>query len=293
MRNFILGTDFLGDCDDALAIRIFARAHKKCEVRLLGIGINACDGRSIQAMDGLLNNEGVDIPVGIDLKGNDFCPNGCRYHGALVGLTDKVRANTDVPDAAKLYRRLISEADGKVEIAEVGFLQVIADVLDSKPDEISPLNGVELFKKKVERVWSMAGKWDEDGGREYNFCCNGRSVDGGRRLIRNCPVPITFLGFEIGVDVISGSKLDESDPLKQVLKDYGTPDGRSSWDPMLVQLAIEGDPEKAGYSVVKGRATVEPDGSNHFIPDENGPHSYVRRNFPPSYYADIIDELIK
>jgi hypothetical protein len=293
MRKIILGTDFLGDCDDAVAIRILCRAHKAGKIRLLGIGINACDRDSVTALYGLLESEGVSVPVGIDRKGTDFDANGCKYHKNLVKIAKERVENTDVPDAAELYRKLIAEEDGKVEIAEIGFLQVLSDAIQSTPDEISSMNGVELFKEKVERVWSMAGKWDVDGGREYNFCCNGRSVDGGRRLLKNCPVPITFLGFEIGVDVISGSKLDENDLLRQVLADYGTPNGRSSWDPMLVQLAITGDPEEAGYSVVQGTAALDENGNNHFTPSPSGSHSYVVRNYPPSHYADVIDDLIK
>lgn len=291
MRNIFLGTDFFGDCDDAVAIRLLCRAHRRCEINLVGIGINAYAPTSLDAMSGILNVEGVsDIPVGIDLRGNEFENDLCRYHGALIPYA---KGRIPKTDAVKIYRSAIACAEGKVDIAEIGFLHVLSDVLESGGDEISPLNGVELFREKVERIWTMAGKWDEDGGREYNIVCHERSIDGARRLVDRCPVPITFLGFEIGVDVITGGKLGENDPLKQVLTDYGTPDGRSSWDPMLAHLAMVGDTEKAGYSSVKGRATVDPDGSNHFIPDENVPHSYVRRNFPPSYYADIIDELIK
>ena len=291
MRNIFLGTDFFGDCDDAVAIRLLCRAHKRGEINLVGIGINAYAPTSLDAISGMLNIEGVSgIPVGIDLKGNEFKDDLCRYHG---GLLPYAKERIPKVDAVKVYRSAIASADGKVDIAEIGFLHVLSDVLDSDGDEISPLNGVELFKQKVNRVWTMAGKWDEDGGREYNVFCHGRSIDGARRLVKSCPVPITFLGFEIGVDVISGSKLDASDPLKRVLADYGTPDGRCSWDPMLAHLAILGDADMAGYSEIMGVAAFDPDGCNHFIPDENGPHGYLIRKFEPQYYADVIDSLIK
>ena len=42
MRKMILGTDWWTDCDDAVAMRLLARAVKAGEVSLLGIGINAC-----------------------------------------------------------------------------------------------------------------------------------------------------------------------------------------------------------------------------------------------------------
>ena len=40
MRNLILGTDWGSDCDDCVAARVVARAHKNGEINLLGIGIN-------------------------------------------------------------------------------------------------------------------------------------------------------------------------------------------------------------------------------------------------------------
>ena len=42
MRQILLGTDWWSDCDDAVAVRLLARAAKAGEVRLLGIGVNAC-----------------------------------------------------------------------------------------------------------------------------------------------------------------------------------------------------------------------------------------------------------
>ena len=42
MKNILLGTDWWTDCDDAVAVRLLARAHKAGEIKLIGIGINAC-----------------------------------------------------------------------------------------------------------------------------------------------------------------------------------------------------------------------------------------------------------
>lgn len=36
MRKFILGTDWWTDCDDAVAIRILARAHKLEKIKITG-----------------------------------------------------------------------------------------------------------------------------------------------------------------------------------------------------------------------------------------------------------------
>ena len=103
-----------------------------------------------------------------------------------------------------------------------------------------------------------------------------------------------FLGWEVGDPVITGDKLSHDDYLWEAMNDHGFPNGRSSWDPMLVYLAILGDAEKAGYNVVTGKASLEIDtGKNHFEENPNGIHSYVVKKYPDSYYADIINDLIK
>ena len=166
------------------------------------------------------------------------------------------RTNADAEDAAAMYRRLLVQAEEPVEILEIGFPQVLAAVLASRPDALSPLNGVELFGRKVRKLWVMAGKWDEQGGREHNFCLNRRSSEAAERFCRLCPSPVTFLGWEVGADVITGKNLKQGDHLYQVLCDHGSKNGRHSWDPMLVNLAIIGDEQKAGYNTVCGTASV-------------------------------------
>ena len=140
----------------------------------------------------------------------------------------------------------------------------------------------------------MAGKWDEVHGKENNFARNNRSREAGSYFCRNCPVPVTFLGWEVGYDVITGANLAQDDILYQALCDHGSSRGRSSWDPMLVLLAIIGDEKKAGYDVVRGLAAVDPStGENCFCASAEGLHVYVVKNQDNDYYQDTIHERIQ
>jgi hypothetical protein len=104
---------------------------------------------------------------------------------------------------------------------------------------------------------------------------------------------MVFLGWEIGFDVITGGLLPEDDLLHTVLADHGSANGRMSWDPMLVALALEGDEERAGYDVVRGTATVDAEtGLNTFTENPAGSHAYVVRKFAPEWYADKINAMI-
>ncbi len=293
MRRFIVGTDWWTDCDDAVAMRVLARAHKRGEIVIAGISIDSCMEYSVTSVDGFLSAHGIlDIPIGVDLDSTDY---GGRapYQQRLSAYASRFKSNEDAEDALRLYRRILAESKEKVEIIEVGFLQVLAALLLSEGDDISPMSGIELVREKVEKFWIMAGRWDVDGGKENNFARTWRACRGANIFCEKCPVPVTFLGFEVGVNVLTGDNLKPGDVLYDVLQDHRAYNGRDSWDPMLALLAIIGDEEKAGYRVVRGRATVEAEtGCNHFTECEDGIHAYVVKIREDDFYKNAINELI-
>lgn len=292
-RTFLLGSDWWTDCDDAVALRMLARAALAGEIELVGIGLNACMPYSVASVDGFLCAEGLrGVRVGIDREATDF---GGRppYQERLAHYAVERKSNDNAEDAVRMYRAILAAAEQPIEIIEIGYPQVLSDTLMSEGDDISPLSGMELFRSKVKHIWMMAGKWDDNPGRENNFTRAPRSRLAGHLLCLHCPVPITFLGWEIGHDVISGSHLTHG-ILHDALCDHGSPHGRSSWDPMLVELALIGDTSAAGYDTVRGYAHVDAQtGENTFTPDESGPHRYVVRRHAPDVYAQRIDHLIE
>ena len=286
MREFILDTDWWTDCDDAVAVRLLCNAHRHGEAEILGININACMPFSIPSLDVFTRDCGVEIPLGVDHKAVDFTGSP-PYQEHLARVRKVLRRNEDVPDSPDFYRQLLEKAeDGSVEILSIGFTQVLAGLLGNPQDK-------ELVTRKVKHLWIMAGKWDEDGGREYNFYKNRLTRRSGSELCANWPSPITFLGWEVGHSVLTGGNLPDGDLLKQVLTDHGSAAGRSSWDPMLVLLAIIGDPSGAGYRCVYGKAEVDAaDGSNHFAEDPAGRHRYVVKIHEDAYYAAAVNSRL-
>ncbi|MBO5967047.1 MAG: hypothetical protein J6S14_00945 [Clostridia bacterium] len=293
MRKIILGTDWWTDCDDAVALRLICRAIKDKAILLLGIGVNACMEYSISSLKGFLKAEGVaDIPVGIDLNATDFGGNP-PYQKRLAEAFCPDVLNSDAEDAVRLYRRILASEKGKLDIIEIGYPQVLANLLKSCADDISEKSGLELVSEKVSKFWVMAGKWDADGEKENNFCRNSRSRVAGKEFCKLCPIPVTFLGWEIGYGVITGGNLKEDDHLYKVLCDHGSKNGRHSWDPMLVLMALIGDEEKAGYRTVSGTASVnEQTGANYFKANPNGIHKFVVKKYENDYYEELINNLI-
>lgn len=293
MKNIILGTDWWTDCDDAVALRMLCRAVKLGEIHLLGIAINACMEYTVPSVDGFLTLEGMgDIPLGIDLAATDF---GGKppYQARLAPCASRYKSNEDAEDIVRLYRRLLASATEPVEIVEIGYLQGFTAFMRSEGDDISPKSGMELLSEKVSKMWVMAGKWDADGERENNFCRNDRSRIAAEEFCRLCPVPVTFLGWEIGFDVLTGGGLSDDDHLHLALCDHGSGNGRCSWDPMTVHMALVGDEAAAGYRTVCGKATVDAvTGQNYFVPSDDGNHAYVIKDRHNDFYRDVINGMI-
>ncbi len=293
MRKFIVGTDWWTDCDDAVALRLLARAHQSGEIRMEGIYLNGCMEHSAASLDGFLRYEGVcDVPLGIDLEATDFGGQP-PYQRRLAAMAGRYLRNEDAEDAVRLLRRLLAQAEERVEMIEIGYPQVIVRLLMSGADDLSEKTGYGLICEKVEKLWIMAGKWDENPGRENNFARNDRARRAAHTLCETWPTVVTFLGWEVGFDVITGKYLREGDPLLGALQDHGSPGGRSSWDPMLALLALTGDEGRAGYAVAPGRASVDAaTGLNAFRKGDDGPHRYVVRQHAPAWYEEIIEQMI-
>ena len=294
MRNIILGTDWFTDCDDAVALRLLCRAHMRGEINLSAVVINACLPDSVPSLDGFITLEGCSLPlIGIDHSATVF-KGSSTYQRRLSEYASVYRSNEDAEDGVRVYRRALANAKERVDICEIGFLQVLAALIESEGDDISPQSGIELIRQKVGRLYIMGGRWDVDGGMEYNFSSSSVAAAAAHTVLRYFPRPITLLGWEIGNDVITGKHLRHDDHLKVAMCDHGSPCGRPSWDPMLVSLALCGDADTAGYRCVEGTAYADTDtGANHFTPCNSGQHRYVIKKCDSTFYEKIIDELIK
>ncbi|MCQ2479560.1 MAG: hypothetical protein MJ120_02880, partial [Clostridia bacterium] len=153
--NILHGTDWWTDCDDVVALRILCRAHKENLINLKCVCANAVGKNTVASLDGFMTAEGVSAPIGID-RSSQRDDSRCRYQKRLSELPHS-QTQEESPEAWKLYRKILWESEEKCHITEVGFPQIIHQLLVSEPDEICPLNGMELVKEKVEKIWMMAG----------------------------------------------------------------------------------------------------------------------------------------
>jgi len=182
--------------------------------------------------------------------------------------------NNYSPDVISVYRKALSEApDSSVKFIVVGLKKDMADLLQSGPDEFSPLSGSDLIAQKVIGVYDMGGIFPS--GKEFNYELEPAST---KYYIENCPVPLFLAG-----DCWGGMQIGET------LRTLNTPPGRALdhklagnggiyWDGKPVEdyqagfdcapvfAAVRG--EDAYFNVIAGCNNISDDGSNSF--DEEG-----------------------
>lgn len=295
--NLILDTDVGSDCDDMMSLAYLVYAQKFLNTSITAITYsNGCEfgPATIQAF--LKSMGTATLPIGLPNVPVKKYDNYCRQIVEKFGGQE-----VTVCDAVELMRRTLVENENNI-ICGIGALTNIAALLNSKADEISSLDGVELVKEKCKKVVLMAGKfnnYNENG--EWNVRLD---IPAAQAVVEKCPVPLVFLPFETGFNVISGGpimqKYGESNPLSLSfclfpgVKDSG---GRHSWDPITTIYAVEGCKDLLTESE-PGIVSINDEGKSFFTPDNNGLHTYLTVKVLPELddkqsrkrIADYIDE---
>ena len=280
-RGVILSTDICADCDDVGAVALLHAYSKEYGFPILGM-INSSSSdlgtKTLYALN--LHAESGDIPLG-QWRGEPIFddPTLSCYTGIIAE-----KFGQGAPkgyDSTYLYRRLLSEAaDGSVVIITIGAFNDLYALMESQGDELSPLSGEELIKKKVHHVVSMACR---DGAREFNV----RHAPAAAKLVlESLPCPIYISEFFVGKTVITGfdpelNAVDNPYFLSYMLYPYYDRCKDASFDLTAVQFAVLGVGDLyslSGPCGVRFFATKDsPDGiaDATSFSDEEGGHVYL------------------
>ncbi len=297
--KIIFDTDMGPDFDDVGAITILHALAAKGECQILATV--ASDGYpfigpTLEVFNCYFGHP--EIPIGVpDSDAPSFsCPN--HWNDSLVvKYLPKIKTNKDYPSATEVYRKVLASQKNKsVVIVTVGFLSNLSALLQSKPDQFSPLSGRELVARKVKKWVAMAGGFPE--GNEFNI---NQHVSASIDVIKNWPTPILFSGFEIGVKIMTGHKIategSTNSPVhwayKYCLSNYEKRQSinRNSWDLTAVLCAVR-NPEDYFYVIGNGTFICHPDGSDEWNPDQNSNHSFLVHKYSYSKIAFILDDLM-
>ena len=160
-------------------------------------------------------------------------------------------------------------------IVSVGFVTCLAQLLESGPDEFSPLNGVELVQRKVKDVYAMGGVFGDSFEHDYNFTA---AIDYSLKFFELMPkdIDIVFSPGEVGdplyysaAQIIEDLSWTDTHPIKWIYQFLVEDKFQKMWDPLAVINAVEGD--DAIYQISqRGWITLTPTGETIFKPDPNG-----------------------
>ncbi len=289
--KIIFDTDIGNDVDDALALGLLHSLQARGACELLGVTITRCDelaGPFVNAVNTFYGRP--NLPVGCirgtpEREASKFLPLVEIKDGEKFRYPHELKRSSDAPDSAKLLRRLLaSQADGSVTLVQVGYFSNFAALLDTPPDEISPLKGIALVKQKVKLLSVMAGAFqtidDNNHYCEFNVV---KDIPAAQKLAREWPTPIVWSGFEIGIALPYPAVSIERDyayvphhPLAEAYIAYlPPPHERPTWDLTSALFAVQPDRGYFGLSA-PGTVTVENDGFTRFMPQPNGRDRFLK-----------------
>lgn len=292
----IFDTDIGGDIDDALALALIHRFADQGYCELLGITLTNANPNVapfVAAENALYGRP--EIPIGVPERAGRNTDN---YPSATLAKKDAdgqalypVPEGGKTEDAVALLRRLLAQADdNSVVMIQVGFSTNLAALLDSPPDDVSPLSGKELAAKKVRLTSVMGGAFALDPTAEkyrdhieWNI---KNDVPAAQKLAEEWPSQIVFSGYEVG-DRIKTSpvnlKKDYKSKKARFLRDAfenwaskaapkeGLNHRRPTWDLTSVLFVMRPEEGRGYYTTSEfGRVVFDDSGKTYFTPDPEG-----------------------
>ena len=289
--HVIFDTDMGNDVDDPLALAMLHAFASRDEVKLLAVTVskdNPWAAEYVRLVDEYYGRGAIPVGIVHDGKTQDdglYVKQVCELHHR--------RPNpAAVSDAVELLRKtLAAENDGEVTLLQVGFSTNLARLIESKPDRYSPLNGMELIRKKVRHLTVMAGNF-ADAKPEYNVSTD---VPSASKVFSDWPTDIYFSGFEVGLQVLYPATSIEHDfpagnPVAEAYRAYQKmPYDRPSWD--LTTVLYDLRPDRGYFDMsAAGEVIVSPAGVTTFQPSPQGKRYYLRVNAMQA--ARITDSFV-
>lgn len=299
-KAVILDTDMGPDCDDVGALVTLISYAKQYGFDILGV-CNCTSNRSgMGAIDAVARHCGYPIENLGQWEHPGFMdsPDCHKYTDEIAQRFSKKYASGTlcVAPSVEFYRKTLSAApDDGVVIIVIGMLNTLSALLDSKPDEISPLSGKELIEKKVNALVSMAAILPQ--GRECNVLNDYKAAE---NVFTNWPTAMYLSDFHIGWQIITGFDASKPQPQSPIYESYRLwTDGRctnSSYDLTAVQFAVLGEGELYGLLdpcrlEFYDEGTGAPD-ATRAIPDPEGRICFMKKLVDDATIAASLNKFL-
>lgn len=283
----IVDTDIGNSTDDLFALDFLYKLSDegKSDIKAIMVSREGYDYAALADIENTFYGH-PNIPIGIERDGVKDSEIYIDYR-LLDNLTDKNggklfrRTDTDMSDnldGYKLYRKILADSENKsVKLIVVGFVSNVVKLLESAPDEYSPLPGKELVRQKVSALYFMGTKFGDNNDVGYNLWFD---MPLAKRFVTEWPQSVTaYLSpspVGDGLDYRPELVLDDfSDadvhPVKEVYLNKDCDTGQRMWDVLCVINAFY--PKKFTYSK-RGFVSLTDDGKAHFTASPKGNFIY-------------------
>ncbi|MEI7422342.1 MAG: ADP-ribosylglycohydrolase family protein [Prolixibacteraceae bacterium] len=293
--KIILDTDIGPDYDDAGALAFLHAMADSGKAEILGTIACNKDSLVVPTIEVINTYFGRhSIPTGAPKSAGVSIGADQHWPDSIVSrFPHQSRSTRQAPDAVAQYRRILAgQPDKSVTLVSVGFLTNLSNLLQSKGDSYSPMNGTDLVTRKVAKLVSMAGKFPS--GKEFNLYMDSAASG---YCYKNWPTPIVFTGFEIGEKIKTGLRLvshaGRGNPVREAFRiamaaSKEDRKGRMSWDETAILIAIYGT--NPFFTTVKGTIHINPNGSNGWDDNPAGKHSYVKFVQSPEKIGTFMED---
>lgn len=201
----IFDSDMSSDHDDAADLAVLHAFADLGECKILACMASSQNGGTAVAFNSINTYFGrPDIPCGR----RPDCGGPGEYPGTIMSeFPHPLYATyTDPPLCVNLYRQVLAaQPDRSVTIVTTGYMNNLMVLMKSPPDQYSPLNGMDLIRQKVKLLACAGGCYPE--GDEFNFRVESVAAN---YVINNWPVQAFFDGYDVGQNIYSGGRLQET-----------------------------------------------------------------------------------
>ena len=301
--NIIFDTDMESDVDDVGALAMLHGLADAGDADILATMVSSLNPWSVPTVDAVNTYCGrPDIPIGA-VKTLGVYRNSKYARIIADEFPQDAGLGETAENATHLYRRILaSQPDSSVVIVTVGYLTNLSYLLSSTPDDISPLSGMDLVRRKVRHLVCMGGRYpfQQNPGRWGNFKPDPAAIV---HIARDWPTNIIFTGGGDFADLFpTGSLMFDfalkSNPVSRAYSVFLQGRNRKyhhSADLIAVYIAVRGwqnffELHSRGYNHIFGDGThmwrLQPDDPRHHYVDN------IKKGIDPDDITRIFDDLM-
>lgn len=282
MVNIILDTDISSDCDDVAAIALLNYFKNRNHAEILAITDCVNMHHGVSCIDAICRYYGnPNVEIGSYRGENKIAAHSTYVEAVCKEFPHRPLDKSGVPEAYRLMRAKLATHSG-VKLVCIGFLNNVALLSGSPPDEISPLSGAELIRRSVDEIVVMGGMIGDKAygayDREFNIVGD---IAAAQKVFSFDGVNITVIEYELGYKVEAFENTVRSqkhNPVQTAFRCFGV-EKRESWDPITVLYSVLGTGDLYDFSDW-GTLKVQDDGKTEFTKDGKGNVRYLIEKVP-------------